>query len=49
MSDNHWNIVKEYVPAIIEAVENVRHGEVLPVYCGKFIPRKFRKPGGREE
>ena len=43
MSDNHWPIVKEYAPAIVQAVEQIKPGEVRPVYCGTFVPRKFRK------
>ena len=43
MSDNHWPIVKHYVPAIVEAVEQVKPGEVRRVYCGTFVPYKFRK------
>jgi hypothetical protein len=46
MSDNHWNIVKDYVPAIVEAIEKVAPGQVLSVFCGKFIPRKFRRTEG---
>jgi hypothetical protein len=44
MSDNHWNIVKDHVSVISDAVEAVQPGQILPVYCGKFIPRRFRKP-----
>ena len=46
MSDNHWPIVKDYFSPIFAAVETVRPGEVLPVYCGRFIPHRFRKPPG---
>ena len=42
MSDNHWPSVGEYGSAIAEAVDVVRPGEVLPVFCGRFLPRKFR-------
>ena len=44
MSDNHWPIVKDYVAAIVEAVEAVNPGEVKTVFCGKFVPIKHRKP-----
>lgn len=44
MSDNHWNIVRDYVPAIAEALHKVKPGQVLPVFCGKFS-RKSREPG----
>jgi hypothetical protein len=48
MSDNHWNIVQDYVPAIVEAVEMVKPGDFLGVYCGIFSARKLRKPEGRD-
>jgi hypothetical protein len=43
MSDNHWRIVKDYVLVIAEAIEQVQPGEVRPVYCGTFVPRKLAK------
>lgn len=43
MSDNHWPIIKNYVPAIAEAVEQVQPGEIRPVYCGTFAPRRSPK------
>lgn len=43
MSDNHWPIVKDHVPAIEQAIEKAQPGEVKPVYCGIFIARKFRQ------
>jgi hypothetical protein len=46
MSDNHWPIVKDYVPAILQAIEQVMPGEVRAVYCGTFVPRRFQKSGG---
>jgi hypothetical protein len=46
MSDNHWPIVKNYVHAIAEAIEQVKPGEVRPVYCGTFIPRRAGKTSG---
>lgn len=42
MSDNHWPIVKNYVSAIAEAIEQVRPGEVRTVYCGAFTTRRSR-------
>ena len=44
MSDNHWPIVKDYVPAILQAIEQVAPGEVLAVDCGTFVARRFQKP-----
>jgi hypothetical protein len=43
MSDNHWPIVKHYVPDIVQAVEQSKPGEIRPVYCGTFAPRKRQK------
>ena len=48
MSDNHWPIVKEYAPILVQAVEQAKPGEILPVYCGTFVPRKFRKSPGTD-
>ncbi len=44
MSDNHWNIVKDHIAAIVNAIQEVQPGEMLPVHCGKFVARKFRRP-----
>jgi hypothetical protein len=44
MPDNHWPIGEDYIPAIVHAVEEVKPGEVRPVYCGTFVPRRFDKP-----
>jgi hypothetical protein len=44
MSDNDWPIVKDYVAAIVEAVEAVNPGEIKTVFCGRFVPLKLRKP-----
>ena len=47
MSDNHWPIVKHYVSAIAQAIDEVEPGEVRRVYCGTFVPHRFRKPSNR--
>jgi hypothetical protein len=44
MSANNWKIVRDYVPEIAEALHKCKPGQVLPVYCGDFLPAKFRKP-----
>jgi hypothetical protein len=44
LSDNHWNIIRDYVPAISEALHKVKPGQVLPVFCGQFSRRKGQKP-----
>ncbi len=43
MSDNHWSIVQHHVPAIVEALEQAKPGEVRQVFCGTFVPRRLRK------
>lgn len=43
MSDNHWPTVGEYGESIAAAVGEVKPGEVLPVFCGRFVPTKSRK------
>jgi len=40
MSDNHWRIVRGYVPEIQKALDTVRPGEVRAVFCGTFIRGK---------
>jgi hypothetical protein len=44
MSANNWNIVSDYVPEISEALHKCKPGQVLPVFCGKFVRGKFRAP-----
>jgi hypothetical protein len=44
LSDNHWEIVKDYVPAFPMLSTRCSRAQILPVYCGRFIPRRFRKP-----
>ncbi len=46
MSDNHWPIVEHHVPAIVQAVEQAKPGEVKPIYCGTFVPHRFSKSAG---
>jgi len=46
MSDNHWPIVKDHIAAIADAIQEVQPGEVRPVYCGTFAPRRSGKPPG---
>lgn len=45
MSDNHWPSVGEYGTAIAQAIDEVKPGEIRAVYCGTFVPRKFRSKG----
>jgi len=42
MSDHHWPIVANHVPAIDQAIEQAKPGEVKPVYCGRFVSRRFK-------
>ena len=48
MSDNHWPIVKNYIPAILEAIIPAKPGEVSAVYCGTFVPRRFQTAGVKD-
>ena len=48
MSDNHWPIVKNYIPAILEAIIPAKPGEVSAVYCGTFVPRRFQTAGAED-
>lgn len=43
MSDNHWPAVGEYAGAIMQAIEKVKPGQVLPVFCGQFARGKARR------
>lgn len=43
LSDNHFDIICEYVPTISEALHKVKPGQVFPVFCGVFVRRKVRK------
>jgi hypothetical protein len=43
MSDNHWPIIRDYVPAISEALNKCKPGQVLSVFCGEFKPRNPKK------
>jgi hypothetical protein len=42
MSANNWKIVRDYVPAISEALHKCKPAQVLPVFCGRF--RRRRSP-----
>jgi hypothetical protein len=44
MSDNHWPLVKDHVPAIQEAINQAKPGEVRMVSCGAFVRRTFNRP-----
>jgi ABC-type tungstate transport system permease subunit len=43
MSDNHWPTVGEFAGAIMQAIEKVKPGQVLPVFCGQFSRGKARR------
>lgn len=45
MSDNHWKIVRDYTPSVVEAIYKVKPAQVLPVLCGNFVPGKSRLNG----
>jgi hypothetical protein len=44
MSDNHWPIVRDHIPAILQAIEQVAPGELRGVYCGAFPHSRIHKP-----
>ncbi len=44
LSTNNWPTMKPHIPAVVEAIEQVKPGAVLEVFCGKFVPAKHRKP-----
>jgi hypothetical protein len=44
LSTNNWGLMKPHVSAIVQAVEEVKPGEVRNLFCGRFIPTRFHKP-----
>ena len=44
LSTNHWPTIEPNVGKIASALDEAQPGTVTKVDCGKFIPRKFRKP-----
>lgn len=41
-STNNWNIMKPHVSSIVQAVEEVKPGEIRNLFVGKFVPSKYR-------
>lgn len=44
LSTNHWPSMQPHVMAIVQALNHPEPGTVVRVECGRFVPRKFRKP-----
>lgn len=44
MSANHWPLVRDHAPAVVEALHKRKPGQALPVYCGEFHRGKAPKP-----
>ncbi len=43
LSTNNWNLLKPHIPTILAAIEQVKRGEIVNVFVGKFVPSRFRK------
>lgn len=43
LSTNSWPTLQEYTVAIVSAIDQARPGTVRHVFCGNFVPRRFRK------
>ena len=49
MTDHHWSIVQDHVDGIRDAVGAAKPGTVSTVWCGAFVPRRFRRePDARQ-
>jgi hypothetical protein len=44
LSTNHWETLEPHVSEIVSAIDRCQPGTVSKIDCGKFVPRKFRKP-----
>jgi hypothetical protein len=44
LSTNHWPTVRPHVSNIAKALESAKPGTITKVDCGKFVPRKLRRP-----
>lgn len=47
LSCNHWKTMEPHVAAIATSIDNAKAANVIDVFCGRFVPSKFRKPGVR--
>ncbi|MGC2660173.1 MAG: hypothetical protein WA324_19615 [Bryobacteraceae bacterium] len=45
-STNNWGLMKPHVAAIVQAVGEVKPGEIQNLFCGRFVPAKHRGAGG---
>lgn len=46
LSTNHWPTVRQNVGSIAAALDIAAIGTLTQVECGRFVPRRFREPGG---
>ncbi len=44
LSTNHWPSMQPYIETVVEAVKRCKPATIGKVECGRFVPRKFRKP-----
>ena len=44
LSTNSWPLIQDHVPIIVQALETAEAGVVTQVECGRFVPKKHRKP-----
>ena len=44
LSTNHWPSMEPHVGTITEALDVAQPGTMSSVECGRFIPRRLRKP-----
>jgi hypothetical protein len=44
LSTNHWPSIKPHVAKVAEALESAEPGSIQKIECGRFIPRRHRKP-----
>lgn len=46
LSTNNWPIMQTHIAAIVQTVDQVKPGEVLKLFCGKFRRRQLADPLG---
>jgi hypothetical protein len=45
LSTNNWGLMKPHVAAIVQAVEEVKPGEVRNLFCGRFHTDEVSQAG----
>jgi hypothetical protein len=46
LSTNHYPSMEPHTAEVAKAIETAEPGIVTKVECGRFVPRRFRKPAG---